>query len=319
MSSRAFRVRLPLAAFLLLILQARAPAGAQVTKNLVANGSFDTSLSGWSATDGLVWVTTTWRASDATGGPGSGSARVVLAAGHPAGVVAFRQCVTVNGSARYAMSLRTRTAAPRAFQQVVGLSAFDGASCDGDFLGNIFNFGGLSSGWETQHLLLSPPPGTSSYLVQLAIQSGPGEGTNTVDFDDVFLGPVPVPPFACLEGPTTLCLDDSAGDRRFQVEARFAIDAPPSADAHAIGLSGLGVRRGGLFWFFSEDNPELLIKVLNACALNERFWVFAAAGTNVAADVYVVDTTNGGVSWLHNPANRTFPTLQDVGALSCLP
>lgn len=318
MSSRAFSVRLPLAAFLLLVLQARAPAVAQVTKNLLANGSFDTSVSGWAVEVGPV-QTTTWRTIDATGGPGSGSARVVLAAGHPDGSVALRQCVTLNGSARYATSLRTRTSAPRAGQVVVGFSAFDGASCDGNFLGTIVIFGGLSRGWETRHLLLSPPPGTHSYEVDLGIQSGPGAGANTVDFDDVFLGPVPVPPFACLEGPTTLCLDDSAGDRRFQIEARFAIHAPPSEDAHAIGLSGLGVRRGGLFWFFSDDNPELLIKVLNACALNERIWVFAAAGTNVAVDAYVVDTTNGGVSWLHNPANRAFPTLQDVGALSCLP
>jgi hypothetical protein len=84
-------------------------------------------------------------------------------------------------------------------------------------------------------------------------------------------------------------------------------------------LSGVGIARGGLFWFFSADNPELLVKVLNGCAINDRIWIFASAGTNVAADVFVIDTNFSSVSWLHNPEGRAFPTLQDVGALRCTP
>ena len=31
----------------------------------------------------------------------------------------------------------------------------------------------------------------------------------------------------------------------------------------------------GYFWFFGSSNVEAVIKVLNACSLNQRFWVFA--------------------------------------------
>lgn len=321
MDSDGFTGRLARALSLPLMLAAIAPAAGQTTKNLVVNGSFDTSFSGWTSFSGNPIASTTWRAADATGAAGSGSARAVLAAGHESGALVLRQCVPVNGAARYATSLRTRSSAPRAFQSVVTYSAWDGPNCDGNFLpgGQLANFGGLTTAWETQHFLLSPPPGTRSYQLDLDVQGGPGAGANTVEYDDVFLGPAPEPPFACVDGPTTLCLDDSPGDRRFQVEARFAVHAPPSADARAINLGGLGVHRGGLFWFFSNDNPELLIKVLNGCAVNQRVWIFAAAGTNVAADVFVLDSSNGAVSWIHNPANRPFPTLQDTGALGCAP
>src|SRR5947207_152687 len=122
-------LRLGLAGAFLLTMHAVAPAVAETTKNLVANGSFDTSLSGWEVVS-APYTTNTWRSTDATGGPGSGTARSVLAAGHEEGVVAFRQCVTVNGAARYATSLRTRSSAPRQYQTVVSYAAWGGANCD---------------------------------------------------------------------------------------------------------------------------------------------------------------------------------------------
>ena len=32
-----------------------------------------------------------------------------------------------------------------------------------------------------------------------------------------------------------------------------------------------------LFWFFESSNPEAVVKVLNACSINNHFWVFGAA------------------------------------------
>ena len=47
----------------------------------------------------------------------------------------------------------------------------------------------------------------------------------------------------------------------------------------------------GLFYFFNQDNWEVLLKVLDACtAPQPRFWVFSAATTNVEYTITVVDT-----------------------------
>ena len=49
--------------------------------------------------------------------------------------------------------------------------------------------------------------------------------------------------------------------------------------------------RAGLFWFFNENNIEMLIKVLNACVPPfDRYWTFYAATTNVEFTVTVTDT-----------------------------
>lgn len=130
-----------------------------------------------------------------------------------------------------------------------------------------------------------------------------------------WLSPTP-PTGACVPGATTLCLDDSPGDRRFEVKVSFASNAG-SGNANAISLAGLGVSRGGLFWFFGADNPELLVKVLNGCSLGNHFWVFVSAGTNVAVSMTVRDTVLGHM-WTKSTANGTpFPTVQDTAALTC--
>ena len=84
-----------------------------------------------------------------------------------------------------------------------------------------------------------------------------------------------------------------------------------------ISLSSLGVAHGGLFWFFGADNPEMLIKVLNGCAINHEFWVFYAAGTNVGLGVTVTDTHNGHSISFTNPNLTPAAPVQQVNALAC--
>jgi len=49
----------------------------------------------------------------------------------------------------------------------------------------------------------------------------------------------------------------------------------------------------GLFWFFGPDNIEVLLKVLNACSLNDEYWVFAGGLTNVHVLITVTDSITG--------------------------
>lgn len=125
---------------------------------------------------------------------------------------------------------------------------------------------------------------------------------------------------SCVANATTLCIDDQSGDKRFQVRATYSTSQGGglSGNGKPIALSSLGVNQGGLFWFFSANNPELLIKVLNACATNGRFWIFATAGTNVGFIVTVTDTKTNRVATYTNPDLTAAKPVQDTtGGLLC--
>lgn len=124
---------------------------------------------------------------------------------------------------------------------------------------------------------------------------------------------------SCVPSDTVLCIDNNPGDRRFKITATFATSQAGgrSGDAQAIPLASLGVRQGGLFWFFQQSNPEMLVKVLNACTVNSKFWVFFSAGTNVGFRVTILDTVTGHEKIYVNPDLNPAPPLQDTSAFSC--
>jgi len=125
--------------------------------------------------------------------------------------------------------------------------------------------------------------------------------------------------FPCVASATTLCLDDRPGDRRWQASVAFATAEAGgrSGDGQAIPLAGLGVAHGGLFWFFTAGNPELLLKVLDACALNQSFWVFSSAATNVGFTLVVTDTRTGRTRTYVNHDGTAAPPVQDTSAFAC--
>jgi|GEM_PF-4036426 len=120
----------------------------------------------------------------------------------------------------------------------------------------------------------------------------------------------------CLGSDSTLCLDDQPGDQRWQIGVTFATGTTGGA-GHAIRLASLGVSHGGLFWFFDGTNPEILLKVLNGCALNQHFWVFASATTDVGFMVTVTDTRDGRCQVYRNQSGTAAPPIQDTSAFAC--
>jgi len=123
----------------------------------------------------------------------------------------------------------------------------------------------------------------------------------------------------CVPADTTLCIDDQPGDRRFQVQVVFqtAQNGGAFGSGHSIPLSSVGATHSGLMWFFSADNPELLIKVLPGCSTNGFHWVFASAGTNVAVTITVTDTTTSAKKVYTNPDNHPMDPVQDNQAFAC--
>ncbi|QQR74492.1 MAG: hypothetical protein IPJ17_02555 [Holophagales bacterium] len=118
----------------------------------------------------------------------------------------------------------------------------------------------------------------------------------------------------CTPDATTLCIDG-----RYRVRVNFSTTQGGgiSGAGRAIRLDSLGVTKGGLFWFFGADNPELLVKVLNGCGLDGYRWVYFSAGTNVGFVLTVVDTQNGATRTYSNPDRTPAEPLQDVAALPC--
>jgi hypothetical protein len=124
---------------------------------------------------------------------------------------------------------------------------------------------------------------------------------------------------ACLPSETVLCLDDEPGDSRFAAQVDFATVQGGGADGagRSVDLGELGVGSGGLFYFFRRGNPEVLIKVLDGCAVNGHYWVFVTAGTNVGLDLRVEDTASG-LSWMRsNPDLTPAQPIQDTSAFPC--
>ena len=125
--------------------------------------------------------------------------------------------------------------------------------------------------------------------------------------------------FGCVASATTLCIDDQPGDKRYQVQASYSTsrNGGQSGSGHAIPLAGLGVTHGGVFWFFSADNPELLFKVLNTCSFSPTQWVFASAGTDVGVMITLKDLKTGFQKTYTNTDLTPMQPIQDTSTLPC--
>jgi ELWxxDGT repeat protein len=100
----------------------------------------------------------------------------------------------------------------------------------------------------------------------------------------------------CLPSATALCL--SGG--RYKVETFWRDFQGNSGAGMAAPLTG----DTGTFWFFSPDNLEVIVKVLDGRALNGHFWVFYGALSNVEYALTVTDTATGLARRYFNPLGQ---------------
>jgi hypothetical protein len=120
----------------------------------------------------------------------------------------------------------------------------------------------------------------------------------------------PATPGACNPTSTALCLNGG----RFRVEATFQSGAG-SGTAQVVELTD----ETGYLWFFNANNVEAVVKVINACGLNNRYWVFAGGLTDVRTDIVVTDTQTGAVKTYINPQGKAFQPIQDTSAFATCP
>jgi hypothetical protein len=74
-----------------------------------------------------------------------------------------------------------------------------------------------------------------------------------------------------------------------------------------------------MFWFFSPNNVEAIVKVVNGCSFNQRYWVFGAGLTNVAVTLRVTDTQSGILHTYTNAQGNAFQPIQDTAAFATCP
>jgi hypothetical protein len=204
--------------------------------------------------------------------------------------------------------------------QMVNLSASEDTQVVWNFAGAAF-----PSGQTAAFTHVASGPGSVMFNLQNTTCAGDEEtvGTSTTDngpsVATTITENVTTGGSGCAANATTLCIDDVPGDKRFQITSSFATvqAGGESGNGHAVPLSSVGVTEGGLFWFFQATNPEMLVKVINGCALNSHFWVFYSAGTNVGFTVTVTDTKTTHSVKYQNTDLTAAPPEQDTGALPC--
>ncbi len=116
-------------------------------------------------------------------------------------------------------------------------------------------------------------------------------------------------PPRCLPDDATLCLNGS----RYRVRAIWYKTDGTSGQGHAVPLT----RDTGYFWFFGSANIEAVLKVLEACAVNGKRWVFASGLTNVRVEITVTDMVTVITRTYENPPGVAFQPVQDTNAFSC--
>jgi hypothetical protein len=127
------------------------------------------------------------------------------------------------------------------------------------------------------------------------LYAGTGDGVFALDLESVGCGDT-----------AALCLNHS----RFRVRVEWRVEAQgTSGVANPVPLA----EDSGSFWFFSPNNLELMIKVVDGRAFNGHFWVFYGALSDVAYEITVTDLTTGQVRTYIN-APGTVASRADTAA-----
>ena len=123
--------------------------------------------------------------------------------------------------------------------------------------------------------------------------------------------PDPPPPGhgTCKPGWITLCLQDY----RYQLRVEWWTAGSLAANARVVPKA---TKDSGLFRFYSRESWEILIKVLDGCAVNGHHWVYGASTTDLGYVIRVTDTVTREFREYRNEPGRPAPAITDGEAFS---
>ncbi len=119
----------------------------------------------------------------------------------------------------------------------------------------------------------------------------------------------------CIPSSTSMCLQDG----RFRIQVTWSDFTGGNGVGSVVPLGAAASDDSGLFWFFNAANWEMLIKVIDGCSFNSRYWVFAAATTDVAYTVTVTDTETNDTATYNNTLGVSSPAITDTEAFATCP
>ncbi|MYB18741.1 MAG: PKD domain-containing protein, partial [Holophagales bacterium] len=196
----------------------------------------------------------------------------------------------------------------------------EGATCDAELChaltGDIVRFADTSAGAVRSRLWEFGDGNTSRSGAPAHTWSSPGfyevtlevsDGTSTSRARRVFLIVAAEPKGTCIADAETRCLQDS----RYAVTVEWWL---AGGERHASRVVHQGTNDSGLFWFFDPNNWEVLLKVLDGCAVNDHVWVFGASTTDLGYAIRVTDTVTGAVKEYRNTPGMPAAALTDVAA-----
>lgn len=271
---------------------------AQARAATVLFSSFDMDAAGWQPSFG--GGTLSWDAADELGGSGSAKltdipSSTLAAVLSPCVAVTPGQTVTFGGAVK-AVGGGTRAR--------VAVHFSDGPGC-------ITSFGPVtgdlessfpSSTWQPVQGTAVVPAGATFARLWIWLTTG-NPAPSAFSVDNAFL----ITDATCVGTATAGCLNKD----RFRLSASWTKPDGQKGAARFVKLTD----DSAYLWFFKESNIEVVAKVLDACSLNDRFWVFAAGLTNVEVSLRVTDTVTGEVWESENPLGQAFEPIQDTGAL----
>lgn len=111
---------------------------------------------------------------------------------------------------------------------------------------------------------------------------------------------------SCSSTSTTLCLLG-----RFTVTVEWTTNSD-AGQGTAVPPNSTDT---GLFWFFQAANWEIMVKVLDACGFNDRFWVYIAASTDQGYKVTVRDSLTAESVVYTKAVGPPAPATTDSSAL----
>ncbi|MDE3266767.1 MAG: fibronectin type III domain-containing protein [Acidobacteriota bacterium] len=149
----------------------------------------------------------------------------------------------------------------------------------------------------TSVVIQNIPPATFR-AYQVVATNNRGRSSPTLEVGATTLGEVA----ECVEDGDTVCLNEG----RFRVELQWE-----SADDAGAGAAVPLTNDTGYLWFFNADNVEVVVKVLDGCAFNQRYWVFAGGLTDVEVIMTVIDSETGVAATYYNPPGAAFQLVQD--------
>jgi hypothetical protein len=277
------------------LLVAAFPIAAQ---NLVQNGTFDTNVTHW-AFGAFSNV-------DANGSQSSGSVLKVNAS-ETAGtsMPVASDCFAVVGGASYERSVDYRYSGEPGYVALYTIW-YSEPDCKGGTAGPSTPASLGDGQWHSISSTLTAPVNAKSAVLWLQVYKTPPGSSITANFDNAVFKPQGT----CVPLPTVMCLNEN----RFGVAARWTT-ATQSGNAFATKLTN----DSGYLWFFSSENIETVVKILNGCGVNGRYWFFSGGLTDQGVDITVTDTKNGTTRTYNSLRGSAFQPIQDTSAFATCP